>query len=237
MQGAVLGLFAKKPQSGQVKSRLAAWGGAAWAAEVAQAFLQDSVQRLAQVSARRVLAFAPADAADWFARLVQGSFQLYPQGPGDLGARLADFLTAQRAAGAERIVVVGADSPTLPLAYIEEAFNLLNTTDVVLGPALDGGYYLLGCGRRLPPIFEGISWGSAQVLEQTIARLSEPAWRLGLLPPWYDVDTGEQWQMLCGHLRALRRAGLEPQAPATEALAARGLFSSVPIQPPPAEKT
>ena len=89
---------------------------------------------------------------------------------------------------------------------------------MVLGPAHDGGYYLIGCGRRLPPVFEEISWGSSRVLAETVERLNDPAWRLALLPPWYDVDTLENWWMMRGHLAALRRAGIDPGAPRTESL-------------------
>jgi uncharacterized protein len=214
----VLGLFAKWPEPGQVKTRLAAVSSPAWAADVALAFLRDLTDRLGLFAARRLLAFAPASAAARFAGLVGDRFGLVPQAEGDLGRRLSCFLGEQLAAGAGSVVVVGADSPTLPLAHIEQAFAELERADVVLGPATDGGYYLVGCGRRVPPIFDGIAWGGPTVLAQSIARLADPAWRLALLPPWYDVDTLDDWRMLCGHLAALRRAGLDPGVPHTEAL-------------------
>ena len=116
------------------------------------------------------------------------------------------------------MVVLGTDSPTLPPAYVEQAFAALDNADVVLGPATDGGYYLVGCGGRVPPIFEGIAWGGPTVLAETIALLADPSWRLAVLPPWYDVDTADDWRMLCGHLAALRRAGLDPGVPHTERL-------------------
>jgi glycosyltransferase A (GT-A) superfamily protein (DUF2064 family) len=110
---------------------------------------------------------------------------------------------------------VGTDSPTLPPALVEQAYQQLEHADVVLGPATDGGYYLLGCAHRLPPIFDGISWGHAGVLAETIARLSNPQWRLALLLPWYDVDTLSNWRMLQGHLAALRKSGFDPGLPHT----------------------
>ena len=96
---------------------------------------------------------------------------------------------------------------------MQQAFQELERADVVLGPATDGGYYLVGCGRRLPPIFEGVAWSSNRTLGDTIARLTDPAWRLAVLPPWYDVDTPDDWEMLRGHLAAIRRAGLDPGIP------------------------
>jgi uncharacterized protein len=209
----VLALFAKWPQLGDAKTRLGNRG-----AEMARAFLLDSVERFSHIDARRVLAFSPAGAEKQFADLVQGKFGLVPQLPGDLGQRLSGFLEGQLRTGAEAVVFLGADSPTLPLEYVADAFTLLETADVVLGPATDGGYYLLGCGRRVPPIFDRIAWGTTGVLGDTIAALNDPEWRVALLPPWYDVDTPADWDMLCGHVAALRRCGIDPQLPHTESL-------------------
>src|SRR5262249_47287508 len=153
-----------------------------------------------------VLAFAPPSATEAFADLVRGRFTLTPQRDGDLGSRMAAFFGEQVQAGAESVVLLGTDSPTVPPAFVEQAFQELEQADVVLGPATDGGYSLIGCARRVPPVFEGISWSGPRVLSQTVARLADPSWRLALLPPWYDVDTLDDWQMLQGHLQALRRA-------------------------------
>jgi rSAM/selenodomain-associated transferase 1 len=213
----VLGLFAKWPAPGSVKTRLAAAGGPSWGAQVARAFLLDSLTRLAAVDARHVLAFSPQESEANFAAL--GSpFTLTPQREGDLGQRLAAFVGGQLDAGARAVVVVGTDSPTLPVAHVEQAFAELERADAVLGPATDGGYYLVGCGPRRPPLFEGISWSTGRVLVDTVATLTDPGWRLALLAPWYDVDTPEDLIMLRGHLAALRRAGIDPGVPHTEAL-------------------
>lgn len=237
----VLGLFAKRPLAGQVKTRLAAATSPAWAAQVADAFLHDTLARLEGVAADRVLAFAPDDENAYFASVVGERYRLTLQGDGDLGRRMERFFSEQLATGAERVVLVGADSPTLPLDFITQAFRELERADVVLGPATDGGYYLIGLARRLPPIFDGISWSGPQVLAETVARLAthrshlaprdvlshaeredygstSPEWRLALLPPWYDVDTLDDWRMLQGHLAALQRAGIDPELPRTLAL-------------------
>ena len=122
--------------------------------------------------------------------------------------------------------MVGAHSPTLPVACVEQAFDKLEHADVVLGPTSDGGYYLVGCGPRtssrqagsVPPLFEGIAWSTPRALSDTIAALADPRWRLALLPVWYDVDTPDDWTMLCGHVAALRRAAIDPGVPHTEEL-------------------
>jgi rSAM/selenodomain-associated transferase 1 len=211
-----LGLFAKAPCPGLVKSRLAAQTNPTWAAKVAEAFLQDLVERLAMITARRVLVLDPPEAAPFFANLAQGRFALVPQALGDLGLRMASFITDELAAGAEQVVLLGADSPTVPLEHIEQAFRVLEEVDVVFGPAADGGYYLLGCGRRLPPLFERVVWGGPRVLLDSVACLQDPTWKLAVLPPWYDVDTFDDWLALRGHLAALRRAGIDPEVPFTE---------------------
>jgi hypothetical protein len=207
----VLGLFAKEPRAGQVKTRLAAATSPEWAARVAEAFLRDTIDRLARVEARRILAFSPPSAEPYFAGVARGRFTLVPQVGGDLGRRMAAFFAEQLQGGAEAAVLLGTDSPTVPLAFVEQAFRELTRADVVLGPATDGGYYLLGCARRVPPIFEGVAWGSSQVLHDTVNRLSDPGWCLALLPPWYDVDTLDDWRMLRGHLATLERAGTDEQ--------------------------
>ncbi len=214
----VLALFAKQPQLGTVKTRLAAQSSGDWAARVAAAFLADTLDRLASIDAHRLLVFTPPDAESFFEEVAKGRFTLAAQGEGDLGERMAALLTHQLAAGAKTVVIVGTDSPTLPLAFIEQAFRELERVDVVLGPATDGGYYLIGCAGAVPPLFEGIAWGSSHVLQQTMNRLDDRSWRLTLLPPWYDVDTLDDWRMLQGHVAALRRAGLDPGVPHTERL-------------------
>jgi uncharacterized protein len=216
----VLGVFAKWPRPGAVKTRLG--GDARWQACVARAFLLDTLGRLSAVPARRVVAFDPPEAEADFAGLVRGAFALTPQSAGDLGGRLSAFVSARLGEGASAVVVVGGDSPTLPAEYVGRAFAELGRADVVLGPSCDGGYYLLGCARRVPPVFDGIDWGGPSVLAETVARLADPGWRLAVLPPWYDVDTPEGWAMLRGHVAALRRAGLDPGVPHTEALLSAG---------------
>jgi uncharacterized protein len=212
----VLGLFAKWPAPGTTKTRLTL-ANPQTGAQIARAFLLDTMARLVRVHAQRVLVFAPDGAHDDFATVAGDQFSLESQGPGDLGQRLARFINRQLERGAA-VVVVGADSPTLPIDYIARAYAALASADVVIGPAADGGYYLLGCAWKLPPVFEDIAWGTDQVFEQTVSRLKAPEWRVTILPPWYDVDTPEDWTSLYEHVAAIRRANLDPGIPRTEAL-------------------
>jgi rSAM/selenodomain-associated transferase 1 len=216
--GKILGVFAKEPSAGQAKTRLAEAASPAWAQRVAEAFLEDSLDRFAQVDASRSIVYAPAAASSFFARLSNGRFELVAQGDGDLGQRLQNFFAHVRTDGYSRIVAVGTDSPTLPIAYIEDAFRLLLTHDVVIGPAFDGGYYLIGGGPKTIPLFEAIPWSTARVLETTVERVRAASATLALLPPWYDVDRLDDWAMLRGHVLAMRQAGIDPGVPRVERL-------------------
>jgi rSAM/selenodomain-associated transferase 1 len=211
----VLAVFAKNPEPGRVKTRLAKQTTVAFAAQVAAAFLHDTLDRFAELDVQRWLVHDPAGVD--LAAFAQGRWQCCPQGEGDIGRRLERFATARLGEGAQRVVIIGADSPTLPVQYVDDALGALDQASVVLGPANDGGYYLLGLTGRVPSIFDGIRWGTSNVLRDTVARL-DSACTLALLPPWYDVDTLDDWRMLQGHVAALRRAGIDPGIPHTERL-------------------
>src|SRR5262245_56662350 len=132
--GRVLGVFAKAPRPDQVKSRLAAEIGAAAAAMLYEAFLRDFLPRLATINANRVLAFASTADREFFDTLCGAQFELQVQTAGDLGTRMSNFFSGHFARGASRIVLVGSDSPDLPLDRIERAFSELTRHDVVIGP-------------------------------------------------------------------------------------------------------
>ncbi len=209
----MLGIFAKQPIAGQVKTRLARDTSAEFALRVAEACLHDSLDRLAAVQATRVIVYAPPSWSTYFWR---DGFEAVPQGDGDLGARLQRFFAVARSRGYQHVVVVGSDSPTLPSVYLEQAFAALATHDVVVGPAFDGGYYLIGSSIESLTMFDDIPWSTSKVLEATISRLADA--RLALLPPWYDIDTVDDWAMLRGHVLALRRTGVDPGVPRLERL-------------------
>jgi hypothetical protein len=176
------------------------------------------VDRLRQITARRILCFSPPDALSYFESLAAPHFTLTPQSEGDLGRRMAVFFSDCFRAGADQVVVMGADSPTVPLDYIERAFQLLRDVDVVVGPAMDGGYYLVGCAREMPAILDHISWSTSSALDATVKAIRRVKCRFALLPPWYDVDTLDDWRMLEGHVAAMRLAGLDPAITHTERL-------------------
>jgi len=183
-----LGMFAKYWEPGRVKTRLAASIGDQAASRLYHRFVLTLLRRFAHVGQRRVLAYAPAERGAEFAAWAPAGWQLAPQAGGDLGQRIQAYFAGALRDGATRVVLVGSDTPNLPVEYVDEAFQRLSQVPVVLGPADDGGYYLVGAAGCVPPIFAGIPWSSPQVWPQTVARLRDAGCPYGVLPPWYDVD-------------------------------------------------
>ncbi|MSR56560.1 MAG: glycosyltransferase [Planctomycetaceae bacterium] len=217
-----LGLFVKHPVAGQVKTRLGEALGAALAAAAYAAFITDLRNRFQATAQRRVLCFSPptAPSRTYFTALAGNDFELWPQPEVDLGGRMESFFRTFARGPYDCSVIVGSDSPTLPIEIVEQAFERLHRADVVLGPATDGGFYLIGQRGFSRPIFESIEWSTSRVLAQTVAAIERCSASLTLLPPWYDVDTSDDWQLLIGHLQALRASGALPPGCAVAALLA-----------------
>ena len=180
-------VMARYPQPGTVKTRLAASIGAAEAATLYRAFLQDLGSRLSAHSSWLLhWAFEPASSA--FRAELAADDDAFAQSDGDLGARMQAAMTRVLAAGARSVVLIGSDVPHIPLGTVEEAFRRLAAgADLVLGPAQDGGYYLIGA-RSAPPVFDGVRWGSADVLAATLAAARRASIEPQLLEELYDVD-------------------------------------------------
>ena len=199
-------LFVKNPQPGKVKTRLTTHCSPEAAAELYRAFVLDSVALLAASSAeRKVVAFAPADGAADLLQLLGNGVEMVAQPELDLGKRMDWAMRWCFSQGADRALVIGSDSPSLPSDCIDQALALLADRDVVLGPSTDGGYYLVGQRQPDSGIFADIDWSTGAVLQQTLSRLQGA--ELGLLPVWYDVDTPEEAGFLRVHLEALQRTG------------------------------
>ncbi|MEZ6124105.1 MAG: TIGR04282 family arsenosugar biosynthesis glycosyltransferase [Planctomycetaceae bacterium] len=198
-------MFAKRPVPGRTKTRLAAAIGDAAAAELAEAFLLDLLSRCQHLADRFSLLVTPDDAEcrEYFSGKLKPESQLGFQPNGDLGQRMEWFFESAFPTQATRVVLIGSDSPDLPDEWIHSAFDQLKTTDVVLVPATDGGFVLVGLRRPIPGLFHDVSWSSYRTLSQTIAAAERARATVSLLPPWYDVDTLEN----LGTLLALQETG------------------------------
>ena len=225
-------VFAKNPVSNQVKTRLIPTLSPEQAATLYTAFLTDWCETLAALSgADLIIAYTPTEAESDLRALI-GNDAIYIQQMGTgLGERLTSATQWAAEHGYTKILLVGSDSPTLPISYISEALTLLDSRDVAIGPSTDGGYYLIGfsvanVAMTVPFVFEDITWSTADVFQQTVARIRSVKARVGLLPPWYDIDTAEDLGFLHAHISAMKLAGGTVQAGRTESLLTE-LFSKV----------
>ena len=203
-------MFVKAPEPGAVKTRLLTHLAPQEAADLYRAFVADSAGTLARTTAqRKVIAYTPASGLaavrELLGETVAAGFDFVPQPDAGLGQRLAGLFRDRFEEGVERVVVIGSDSPSLPSTIVDEAFSLLQTRRLVLGPCTDGGYYLLGQSRFDAGIFGGVDWSTGLVLEQTLRNARGES--IGLLPPWYDVDSPAEAAFLRVHLRAIRQGG------------------------------
>jgi rSAM/selenodomain-associated transferase 1 len=206
-----LAVIAKEPVAGLAKTRLVPALGTAGAARAAAAMLADTLAAVRASGAEPWLCFTPNAARQRLGRLAPG-FRLLAQAAGDLGDRLAACLADLLAAGVDRVAIIGADTPHIPQASYRRAFAMLDEADVVLGPALDGGYYLVAAKAARPELFVGVPMGTEMVLAETLARAASDRLIVALLPPLRDLDRVED-------LAAALAAGELAGAPATLAAA------------------
>lgn len=186
-----LPVFLKYPTPGRVKTRLAAEVGAEAAAAVYRACVEVTLERLAPLRAVITLCVDPPEAVAAAQAWLGDGWSIRPQRGATLGDRLAEATGAAFADGAQRVVVIGTDSPWLRASDVEAAFGALGHADAVVGPAADGGYYLIGLARPAPQLFTGIAWGSASVYEATLATARRLGLRVQALAVGYDLDTVE----------------------------------------------
>lgn len=179
-------IFVRNPELGKVKTRLAATIGPVKALAVYKQLLartQDITQNLPCTKVVYYDGYLP-EKDSWSAAIYQKKMQ---QGP-DLGQRMLHAFTAGFAAGYRRICIMGSDCYELTSGIIQDAFRALAQQAVVVGPATDGGYYLLGMQALYPELFYKISWSTPEVLAQTVQVAQEKNLTLALLPPLTDVD-------------------------------------------------
>ena len=214
-------VFVKNPVPGQVKTRLVPYLSPEQAASLYQAFLVDWCNALSTIStARRVVAYTPSESLGALQTLLGEDPVYISQEGASLGERLIAAARWACDQGYARFLFVGSDSPTLPIQYVEHALDLLGSRDVVIGPSVDGGYYLIGfsmggAALSIPTIFEEIPWSTEVVFRQTLGKVQATNAQLGLLPPWYDVDTPTGLQLLWDHLFGMDLAGESSPAPQT----------------------
>lgn len=184
-----LAIFARWPVTGGVKTRLSPAFPAAMACELYRAMLEDAVLACEGAGVReRFLYWADAPADRRAFGDPEGVVVRSQEGRG-LGERLGRAFGELLTGPDDRAVVIGADCPELEPAIIRETFDALASCDLVVGPASDGGYVLIGLRRPTPALFEGIAWGTERVLEQTLERAKRAGLATALLGGLADLDT------------------------------------------------
>jgi hypothetical protein len=187
-----LAVMARAPSDGRGKTRLLKALGVDDGTELRRAILLDTLDVVQRVSgAEHVLVFAPESARAEIARLAGREFRLLAQRGGDLGERLDHAFEDLFALGYSAVTIIGSDLPTLPAEQVKMGIDALRLggDPLVLGPALDGGYYLIGLRMNHPEIFQAIPWSTGRVLAATLSAAEARRLSVTLIPPWYDVDS------------------------------------------------
>lgn len=185
-------IFVRYPEKGRVKSRLAAAFGEGFVCALYTAFVKDLLATLAGCGRPFRIAFTPAEREADIRRLF-GRHDCFPQRGADLGERMQNALQDCFAEGFASAVIIGSDVPDLPPELLAEAAAALADHDAVLGPALDGGYYLIGFRQEtlVPEVFAGVAWGSGGVFAETMARLARAGSGVRVLERLRDMDRPE----------------------------------------------
>ena len=185
-------VFLKAPRLGTVKTRIAQTAGQQRALNIYTEMVERVLENVREVK-NVELRFAPDDARDDVQPWLRDAWLAQPQGPGDLGERLQRAFADAFAHGAERVVIIGSDCPEVHARDVRAAWKELHSHDVVVGPAIDGGYWLIGLRAPQPELFQGVPWSSEQVLGETLARAKSLKLRIQLLRILTDIDTEADW--------------------------------------------
>lgn len=182
--------FVRAPEAGRVKTRLAAEIGPEAALQVYEKLAEQAVAAAAGVGIDTEVRvhFTPADAEEAVRQWLGDGPVYLPQAQGDLGDRLRNAFEEAFRAGHNRVVVIGSDLPAMRAELLRHALEILDEHPAVVGPARDGGYYLLGLREPCPQVFTGIPWSTERVLEQTLQRLLSAGAAPVLLETLTDVD-------------------------------------------------
>jgi len=194
-------IFTRYPKPGQVKTRLIPALGAEGAANFHREMTEHTLSQVKKFRSTHPLSVEVYFSGGQQQQEMQGwlgSDLVYrPQCSGDLGSRMAQALSKAFQESIDRVVIIGTDCPGLNANFMAKAFDLLGSHDIVLGPAIDGGYYLIGLCCFMAELFSDISWGTADVLQQTVDIANKLDLSVAYLPSLADIDRPEDlpvWQ-------------------------------------------
>jgi uncharacterized protein len=190
----ILLIFSKFPEPGQVKTRLIPFVGEGVATQLYQRLLTNTLAVAAGLNVSIKLCYGSGSLLQWQEYLGVG-YSLHPQVGNDLGSRLAHALETASRSGV-KVLMIGCDCPGLTTTVLQAAFDALDTADLVLGPALDGGYYAIGTNHYYSELFQGITWSTATVLSETVAIAESLGLRIAYLETLRDVDRPEDLEIV-----------------------------------------
>lgn len=200
-------LVTRYPEPGYTKTRLIPCLGRIGAANIQRLMTEHVLQQVVALPQQHSITVEVHFTGGTLAQMQTwlGPQAVYrPQCEGSLGDRLKHIFQQGFARGLERIIVIGCDCPSVQPQQVLRALDLLNTQQMVLGPATDGGYYLIGLSRQVPELFQDIAWGTGQVFQQTVAIAQQLNLQMDFLEMLADVDRPEDlpiWQRIFSHLR------------------------------------
>ncbi len=203
-------IFLKAPIPGQVKTRLAKSIGDEHALALYKNFVKDVIGAVRSVGRHLKLFYYPPHAGEILTAWLGKDYKLTPQQGSSLGERMSNAFMHVFDQGYYQAALIGTDIPDLPRHIPNEAFSRLETSDAVIGPALDGGYYLIGFKAKTfcPAVFEGIPWGSATVFEKTIRCFNKNKIELHHLPMMQDIDDGKDLEAFINRCAYHNKAAL-----------------------------
>jgi len=214
------GILCRFPEPGRVKTRLAQGIGDEQAARYYRSLVEAIMRQTAPQGSeyKRVLFYSPQRRKQAFSQWFPGE-RLFPQRGGDIGAVMANALSDLLAMGAAKALITGSDIPRLDRQIISQAFRELELSDMVIGPANDGGYYLIGMKTLHAGIFQDMSWGTGEVFAETVNAIRNSGLTWGPVAGLSDVDTAEDLLKIdrCGS-----RAGLQADAARTKKILFQG---------------
>jgi hypothetical protein len=213
---AALVLMSRAPIPGKTKTRLHSHLKPEECAELHKAFLKDISNKLENIreqyqSLDLFLSYTPQGSENIFTDLISDKFSFMLQKGNDLGARMYNSISEAYNKSNEPVIITGSDLPSLPAEIITEAVAALKEKDIVIGPAADGGYYLIGMQTPYPFLFTYNEWGSDSVLVKTLKSASEHNLTIHFLPEWYDIDTFNELLIFRDELLNIKKDSFYPK--------------------------
>lgn len=194
-------IMAKAPKLGMVKTRLAQYLPAPAVTDLYRCLLQDTLSLALSLAGVEVAMMCPAPDVGALARLAGNAVRVVAQTGDGLAAGLISAFAQFADAAQRRVIAFNSDSPHLPAAVLQKAFEALRTSDLAVGPTQDGGYYLIGAKTSYPALFADDGMGTSSALERLLSRARALKLSVSLAEPFYDIDVGDDLTRLCRELQ------------------------------------